>query len=157
MLVMMQIHPSGTALVPADEQEAAMLERLRECGGTFRVLIRQTRNSKFHRKALALFRFLHELWEPETHTDDGVPVQRHFKAFRKNMMIQAGYFDQVFRGDGSFTLEAKSINFDAMENVEFSEFYGRLVDAGIRMVRGCGGMSPQQVDIAVDRVLSFAS
>ncbi len=156
MLVVMQLHPSHTALIPADEQEAAVLERLRNVGGRFRVLIRQQRNSGFHRKAMALMRYLHQQWEPADQTDDGVPVQRDFDAFRRNLLIQAGYFTQVFRGDGTFTLEATSLNFDAMDNVKFAEVYGRLIDVGIRLVGGCGGMSPEQVDIAVDRVLAFA-
>jgi len=156
MLVVMQLHPSHTALIPADEQEAAVLERLRNVGGRFRVLIRQQRNSGFHRKAMALMRYLHQQWEPADQTEDGVPVQRDFDAFRRNLLIQAGYFTQVFRGDGTFTLEATSLNFDAMDNVKFAEVYGRLIDVGIRLVGGCGGMSPEQVDIAVDRVLAFA-
>lgn len=157
MLVMMRLHPTATGLIPADENEAAVLERLREHGGQFRVLIRQTRNSRFHRKAMALIRFLHQQWEPVDRTDDGVPVQREFEAFRRNLLIQAGHFTQVFRADGSFTLEAKSMNFDAMDNTEFSAVYSGLIDAGIRLVGGCGGMSPEQVDIAVERVLAFAS
>lgn len=156
MLLSMQLHPSHTALVPTDENEAAVLERLREVGGRFRVMVRQQRNSGFHRKAMALMRYLHQQWEPQDHTDDGVPVQRDFDAFRRNLVIQAGYFEQVFRADGSFTLEAKSLNFDAMDNVQFAAVYGRLIDVGIRLVGGCGGMSPEQVDIAVDRVLAFA-
>jgi hypothetical protein len=157
MLIVMQLHPSGTALVPADEQEAAALERLREVGGRFRVKVRQQRNSGFHRKAMALMRYLHQQWEPQEHTDDGVPVQRDFDAFRRNLLIQAGYFTQVFRPDGSFTLEARSLNFDAMDNVQFSEVYARLIDVGVRLVGACGGMKPEQVDMAVDRVLAFAS
>lgn len=156
MLMCMRMHPTSPALIPADENEAAVLERLRQCGGAFRVLIRQQVNNGFRRKGFALMRYLHQQWEPEEHTADGVPVQRDFDAFRRNLVIQAGYFTQVFRPDGSFTLEAQSLNFEAMDNVKFAEVYGRLIDVGIRLIGGCGGMSPQEVDIAVDRVLHFA-
>lgn len=158
VLIVMQLHPSGTALVPANEQEAAVLENLRSMrGGKFRVLVRQQRDSIAHRKAMALMRYLHQQWEPQDRTDDGVPVQRDFDSFRRNLVILAGYYTQVFNKDGTFTLKAQSLNFDAMDEVKFREVYSRLIDVGIRLVGACGGMSPQEVDIAVDRVLAFAS
>lgn len=157
MQVLMQLHPSGTALIPAGDMEAQALDRLRGLGGSFRVTIRQTRHSQFHRKGMALFRFLHQQWEPQDFTSDGVPVQRDFKSFRKHLLILAGYYTQVFNGNGSFTLEAKSMNFDTMDNVEFNEVYGRVIEVGVRLIDGCRGMSPEQVDIAVDRIVAFAS
>lgn len=59
MLMCMRMHPTSPALIPADENEAAVLERLRQCGGSFRVLIRQQVNNGFRRKGFALMRYLH--------------------------------------------------------------------------------------------------
>lgn len=154
--VLMRVHPSGTALVPATDQEAEQIEALRSLGGVLKVKVTQDRTNRFHRKAMALFRYLFQLWEPADMADHGVPVQKDFESFRKNLTIRAGFYRQVFDLKGGFVLEAESLNWRSMDNTRFNEVYGRIIDVALDMLGYQQALTPEQVDIAVERVLSFA-
>lgn len=154
----MRVHPTGTGLVPATEAELAVLADLasRSRGAVLKVRISKPRQTAFHNKGMALFRYLFELWEPAGDSVDGVPVAKDFDAFRKDLTIAAGYYRQVFLPSGGFTLEAKSLAWGAMDGEEFDRVYSRVIDVGLRMLGKADHLSRAQVDNAVERLVHFA-
>lgn len=88
------------------------------------------RNGKFHRKFFALLHFAFDNWEPDRFHKSykGMPVAKNFERFRKDVTVQAGYYDQTFDLDGNMKLEAQSISFANMNDVEFEAVYSAVAD-----------------------------
>lgn len=154
--LLMRLDPSGAGLVPATPQEEQTMLDLAQVGGLFRVLVKQDRTNKFHRKGMALFRFLFNLWEPVVDTANGAPIAKDFDAFRGNLTIKAGYYTQVFNLDGGFELKPVSINWKAMDNIQFSQVYSHVIDVGLQMLGKADHLTPDEVDAAVAELLRFA-
>lgn len=152
----MRLDPSGQALVPVDAAQAGALEELQEVGGMFKVVVSQPRNPGFHRKAMAMFRFLFNLWEPRLEYDPGTPVAKHFDAFRGNLTIKAGFYRQVFNVEGGFELIPQELKWGSMDNVKFAKVYSQVLNVGIDMIGKAGHLTPQQADHAIDHLLGFA-
>lgn len=88
------------------------------------------RNGKFHRKFFGLLNFAFSAWEParQNKSYKGVPVTKNFERFRKDVLIQAGYYTQTFDLDGHMELEAQSISFANMDDVQFEAVYSAVAD-----------------------------
>ena len=57
------------------------------------------------------------------------------ESFRKQLTIQAGFFNTTYLLDGSgFTIEAKSLRFSSMSQEEFEACYSALINAAIKTV-----------------------
>lgn len=92
-------------------------------GVTYKCVITKPRNYKFLRKFFALLKFAFEHWDiDETENRHGAIV-KNFPQFREDVTIQCGYYEQVFRTDGTFRVVAKSIRFASMKEEEFSQLY----------------------------------
>jgi uncharacterized protein DUF1367 len=102
------------------------LKRL-EPGEFFTFSWRQPRNPAFHRKFFALLNHGFEHWEPEQGrkrlTYRGRAIEKNFEAFRENIIILAGFYEQSFDLQGRMQLRAKSISFDKMGEEEFERLY----------------------------------
>ncbi len=86
--------------------------------------ITRPRNVRFHRKLFALIRLVFENQEHYNSQDD----------LREDLTIEAGYFTKVvnhFTGEERY--KAKSISFANMDELEFSELYGRFLDTVVRV------------------------
>lgn len=94
------------------------------------------RNPKYHRKFFALLNYAFEAWEPDRQrkTYKGRPVQKNFERFRKDVLIQAGFYDQTFDLNGNMELEAQSISFAKMDDAEFERVYSAVVDVILEQV-----------------------
>lgn len=94
------------------------------------------RNGKFHRKFFALLNFAFEAWHPERKHKQykGQPVAKSFERFRKDVVIQAGYYDQTFDLDGNMKLEAQSISFASMDDVQFEQVYSAVATVVLEKV-----------------------
>ena len=94
------------------------------------------RNGKFHRKFFALLNFAFDSWDPKRQRKSykGVPVQKNFERFRKDIIIQAGFYEQTFNLDGAMKLEAKSISFAAMDDEEFEGVYSAVATVILQKV-----------------------
>lgn len=152
----MRLDPSGQALVPTDLAQAQELEELQEVGGIFKVKVMQPRNPGFHRKGMALFRFLFNLWEPRLDCNPGVPVAKHFDAFRGNLTIKAGFYKQVFNLEGGFELIPVELKWDAMDNIKFARVYSAVLNVGLEMIGKADHITPEQADAAINHLLGFA-
>lgn len=87
---------------------------------------KKPRNYQFHKKWFALVNFAYDHWTPNeikvTKWENVVP-EKSFERFRKDIIILSGRYDAVYRLDGSFVIEPKSISFASMDEIEFSKLY----------------------------------
>lgn len=153
--LIMRLDPTGTGLVPVDHVQAEQLAELQEIGGEFKVVVTQPRNPGFHRKGMALFRFLFNLWEPVLDYDPGAPVAKHFDAFRGNLTIKAGFYKQVFNLEGGFELIPAELKWGSMDNVKFARVYSAVLNVGLEMVGKADHITPEQAEAAINHLLGF--
>ena len=105
-------------------------------GEVIRFTFKKIRNGKFHRKFFSLLGFAYEAWEPDRVRQQykGMPVQKSFERFRSDVTIAAGYYTQTFDLDGNMKLEAMSISFANMDDIEFERLYSAVADVILNKV-----------------------
>lgn len=79
---------------------------------------RKPRNIKFHRKFFGLVNLVYQNQEQ----------YNNIEHLRKDLTISAGYYDIRYNIEGVEIQEPKSISFAKMDEIEFSEYYNRIVD-----------------------------
>ena len=114
------------------------------------------RNSRFHRKLFALLNVGFDAWEPprKHKTHKGMPIVKNFEAFREEVTIIAGFYEQTFDLNGRMKLVAKSISFAKMDEVEFEQFYGAVADVILSRVL-TSYLGRRELDEVVERVVNF--
>ncbi|WP_435416296.1 DUF1367 family protein [Polaribacter aestuariivivens] len=80
--------------------------------------IKQPRNLKFHRKFFSLINMLFENQERYSN------VER----LRKDLIIEAGFYDEWVDLQGEIKQEAKSISFASMTEEDFGNLYSKVID-----------------------------
>ena len=151
------------ALMPAHESDAEVLKKL-PVGQPIRVKVTRVRNPQFHRKFFALLNYLYDIWEPPVaiaehelrsgkFDPDLAQPEKNFDRFRKDIIILAGFFTHQFRVDGSVRVEPKSISFAAMDETEFEELYGKVIDVGLKYV--ARNYSEDELRAVVDQIMEF--
>ena len=113
-------------LCPADAGNEELLEALKP--GEYKAVITKPRNIKFHRKFFALLNFAFEQWDPDSLYYKNQPVQKNLDRFRKDITILAGYGNPVINLKEDVRIEAKSISFASMDEVEFDELYNQVIN-----------------------------
>ncbi|MDP2654602.1 MAG: DUF1367 family protein, partial [Candidatus Omnitrophota bacterium] len=109
-------------LMPADPESDEYIRKLKP-GQVIHGKFSKVRSYKFHRKYFALLNVGFENWNPAPiETRWGIP-ERNFDQFREQLTILAGYYETVFKLDGTFKLRAKSISFAKMDEAEFEKIY----------------------------------
>lgn len=114
------------------------------------------RNGKYHRKFFALLNFAYEAWQPDRYhkTYRGQPIEKNFERFRKDVIVQAGYYDQTFDLNGNMKLEAQSISFANMNDVEFEEVYSAVADVILsKVLMNYAGRD--ELDGVMNKVIGF--
>ena len=146
----------GDTLIPADEAAHALLASLKPGEGVS-VEAKRFRNVQFHRKFFALLRLAFDAWEPEEpRTWRGEALRKDFDAFRKDVLILAGFFDASYSVDGSVSLEARSISFSKCDELEFAAVYSSVLDVlWSRVLSDAGYSSPEHVDEVVMELLRY--
>ena len=116
------------------------------------------RNPLFHRKFFALLNVGFDAWEPgrKHKTYRGRPVEKNFEAFREEVTILAGYYEQTFDIHGRMKLKAKSISFANMEDPEFEQLYSAVANVLLQHVltRYAGR---DELDAVVEQIMGFVS
>lgn len=120
-------------LVPVDIVAKKLISSLKMDEG-YILIHKKVRNIRFHRKFFSLLKLAYDAWEPvlcvdrETGEIIGKPI-KDFGSFREEILVLAGYCDQVFSVTGdTFKLKAKSISFDKCTEEEFQIIYGNVKD-----------------------------
>ena len=129
MKIMMEKLAGGN-FIPANDFEAEKLTKIKT-GDMVEVSITKKRNPRFHRKAFALFNFCFEYWRGTNEFQD---ESKQFDTFRANLLVLAGFYDQLYKIDGSMRIEAKSLKFSQMSDEEFDKCYQAVVRAACKHI-----------------------
>jgi len=93
-----------------------------KAGEEYQCEIKRPRNLKFHKKFFALINMLFENQEIYNNPD----------RLRKDLIIEAGLYDEWVDFQGVMQREAKSISFASMNEDEFSELYSKVIDVIVK-------------------------
>lgn len=115
----------GVALVPAYESDLEVLKALKE-SDIVEVKFVKKRNVKLHRKFFALIKLLFD-------------NQDHYKRIgdlREDLTVASGYYtERVNKFTGELKIEAKSISFAKMDDVEFNQLYKDFLTTACRLIK----------------------
>jgi len=103
-------------LKPANDSDFEIKQKLK-LGEVYSCEIKQARNYQFHKKFFALIKVGHE----------NTQLDMPFDAYRKYIIIKAGYADIYQTAKGAFVV-AQSISFGKMTEETFQELYSRCLD-----------------------------
>jgi len=142
----------GGSLVPDDEETAEEINRIK-IGRVIHVDFKEPRNYKFHKKYFALLAIGFDVWEPPVIEYKGLPSQKNFDRFRKDVTCSAGYYDVVTNLKGEVRLEAKSISFAKMSEEEFEKLYSATVNVLLQKV--LKSYTKDDLERIVSQLISF--
>ncbi len=112
----------GAHLQPCDSDGRDIIRRV-AAGQPMMVEIKPSRSTQQHRLAMGLIR---RVWEnvPEKSSH----LWPTMETFRYMLLEATGYSEEYTRIDGSKCVKAKSIAFDRMDSIEFSQFFEAAID-----------------------------
>nr|WP_315249239.1 DUF1367 family protein [uncultured Duganella sp.] len=149
-IVLMKV---SNILVPHDEAAAAFIQKMK-AGELTHADFKRVRNYKFHKKYFALLDFAFEQWEPRDGlTYQGMPVAKNKERFRKDLIILAGFYESTVNLRSEVRLEAKSISFGLMDEMEFEQLYNATVDVVLRRI--LTRYTRQDLDNVINQLLAF--
>lgn len=152
----MKIHlrKGNGCLIPDSVEDSGHLSKFK-FGDVLKAEVTRPRNYHFHKKLFALLNFAYDHWEqPEVETKYGV-AGKSFDAFRRDLTILAGFYEQIVRVDGSVRVEAKSISFAEMDAEQFEELYEKMI--GVILKHVLTRYSREDIDGVVEQLLMFAA
>lgn len=144
------------ALIPLDP-ENEQFKRFKS-GSIIRCEVKEMRNGKFFRKWFALVKIAFDMWTEVGHTlkYKGESVLPNFDRFRKDITVLAGYYEATYNVKGEIRLEPKSLKWSNMTEMEFGELYKKTVTVILEKIIPNRGLTPEELDDWVERVLNFA-
>ena len=149
-IVLMKV---SNILVPHDEAAAVFIQKMK-AGELTHADFKRVRNYKFHKKYFALLDFAFEQWEPRGNlTYKGMPVAKNKDRFRKDLIILAGFYDSTVNIRSEVRLEAKSISFSQMDEIEFEALYSTTID--VILSRILTKYTRQDLDNVINQLLAF--
>ena len=116
MKVMLSKTLSGS-IIPAYDSDKEVLKRFK-AGDVFCADVTKPRNLKFHKKTYALFNMVFQNQEVYTNVDH----------LRKDLTIEAGYYEERLNIFGEIVKEPKSISFASMDDLQFGEYYEAIIN-----------------------------
>lgn len=143
----------GNAFYPADRISAELMDDIKP-KEEFKAVIKKPRNLKFHKKLFALIGVAFSAWTPGAVKHKGIVIEKNRERFRKDVTITAGFHETVFNLKGELRLEAKSISFANMDELEFQELYSRFIDVILGNI--LSNYTKDDLDEQVRRVLEFS-
>lgn len=144
------------ALVPMDQDEEAF-KRFKS-GSVIRCEVKEMRNGAFFRKWWALVKVGFDLWTESIPRCEfkGMEIEPNFSRFRKDVTILSGYYDPVFNVKGEIRMEAKSLKWGSMTEIEFNELYQKTINTILNKIIPSRKISEQELQDWANRVLEFA-
>jgi hypothetical protein len=144
---------AGQALVPYDEAAATFIQKMK-LGELAHADYKRVRNYKFHKKYFKLIEFAFDQWEPqEGLTYQGQVVAKNKERFRKDVAILAGFFETTVNLKGQVRLEAKSISFSQMDEIEFEALYSKTIDVVLQRI--LTKYTRADIDAVIEELLRF--
>ena len=116
-----------SGLIPCDRTEFDKLQESKlKLNGVYEVEIKKKRNTKFHRKFFALLNICYNNQEYFEHSED----------LREYLTIKAGFYRKIIMPNGYEQIKPKSISFSNMDEIEFNDFYDKVLIQVIKLL-GC--------------------
>lgn len=144
---------SANVLVPYDEAAADFIQKMK-LGELAHSDFKRVRNYRFHKKYFALVSFAFDQWEPQDGlTYQGQPVMKNKKRFRQDVAILAGFFESTVNLKGEVRLEARSISFAQMDEIEFEALYNATINVILSKV--LTNYKRADLDEVVEKLLRF--
>jgi hypothetical protein len=116
-----------TGFCPADEPSQEIARKFK-LGGVFRADVIKPRSYRHHKLILAL---LNLTYANQDLYDD-------FEMFRKAVAVAAGHVDELVTVDGEVIRLPKSINYDTLDELEFTKVSGAMMTVCCRILKGIG-------------------
>ena len=104
-------------LKPCYDSDAELLKKIK-AGDEVEVDIKRKRNISFHRKYFALLNLVF--------SNQG--QSKSLDHLRKDLTVEAGYYELRYGLHGEEIREANSISFDSMDQDTFDTYYQRILD-----------------------------
>jgi hypothetical protein len=144
---------TANVLVPHDEAAAEFIQKMK-VGALMHADFKKVRNYQFHKKYFALVSFAFDQWEPRGGlTYQGQPVAKNKERFRKDVAILAGFFESTVNLKGEVRLEAKSISFAQMDEIQFEALYSATID--VILSRILTKYTRDDLEAVVEQLLRF--
>lgn len=113
---------NGTFL-PAYDSDKELMSKIK-VGEIYKYKFSKPRNVKFHRKFFALINLVYQ-------------NQEHYNSIdhlRYDLTIESGFYEvRTNKFTGEEIVEAKSISFSSMDEVEFSDLYNKFLSTVVRV------------------------
>jgi len=114
----------------------------------------EVRNNQFFRKWFALLNIGFDNWEPIPTKIDGMVVEKNFERYRHDVIILCGFYNRVFRLDGSMRIEPKSVSFAKMSEETFQDLYSKTIDVLLKNVYN-NKIDAEELERIVQKYLDF--
>ena len=123
LMKVMFVKNAGGLLSPANEMEAERLKRIPN-GSMHEIDIKgsQKRSNSFHGKVFSFMNYCFQYWNAHNTQFQYQCEKAQFDSFRKQLTIQAGYFDWCVDLRGQPVMQARSLSFDSMDQETFEQF-----------------------------------
>ena len=151
MKILMIKQPGGV-FVPASETEADKTTRFKN-GSFCEFEVKQKRNGPFHRKFFAMLNVGFDAFEPGIKEHKGMPVQKNFDRFRKDVIAAAGFYDVVVNINGDVRAEAHSISFSKASEEEFEKIYSAVCN--VLLLKVLRNYTRDDLDSVVEQIIRF--
>jgi hypothetical protein len=153
MAIEVYVRKLYNTFAPDSQADEDAMEALKP-GGVYKAVFTQPRNYKYHQKFFVLLDVAYEAWEAPELEHKGVQVAKNRERFRKDIIIQCGFYDLSVGIDGRVRCDAKSISFAGMDQDEFEILYSTAIDVILGKV--LKDYTRDDLDEQVNRVLRFA-
>lgn len=153
----MELHlikgPDG-AFRAASIEDAEAIGTMKQ-GVEYRFTVVKPRNQAFFRKWWALAKFAFEIWEPTGQPNRwGIRATKNFDRFRKDLIILTGRYEAFYRMNGETRIEAKSIAWGSMTELEFAALYSETID--VILSRICSQYTGEELERLSMEALNYA-
>lgn len=145
-------HSQSGLLLPDDVDTSDFIKKLKD-GAIIRADFKKMRNPAFHRKYYALLNFAYENWEPSAQTYKDQVVEKNFDRFRKDIAILAGFGFPTYNIRGEMRMEAKSISFASMDEVEFEKLFQSTITVIMKHI--LTNYTQEDIQNVVNQLLDF--
>ncbi|MFZ2125387.1 MAG: DUF1367 family protein [Candidatus Saccharimonadales bacterium] len=144
------------SLIPASAEAGESLRKIK-VGIPVSVEIKQIRNYQFHKKMFALFKLAFDFWEPVTPLEyKGLPVEKDFDRFRKDITILSGFYKPVYNVRGELRLEADSLSFSSMSEERFEKVFKAVLNVlWARVLKSAGYSDEAAVERVINELMRF--
>lgn len=129
-----------SSLVPVDELGEEVLKKFK-LNSVIKAEITKPRSYKHHCLAFALLNLTYNNQERYA----------NFEMFRKAVAIEAGHVEELIGLDGAIYLQARSLNYDTLDELEFSKVMAEMMAVCAKILDGIG------VDELAGEVSRYAS